>query len=773
VGRGPVIAALAAVAAGCGVWLAGIHVVPEGRRGLQVSGGAPVRELEPGRHWAFPGRVRVVAFPVEDDTLRFPPPGEAYRLFDAEDRELPASFLVRYHAVPGDLAAAYKSTGEAVADSLRARLRDNARLLAAQLSADDPRSTTRLANQVEARAQFPGWEVSVRAASPGATGASGGDQAPRETGVSLLVVGIDSGDWRNIDPLIEAGRMPNLAGLLERGARADLGSLKPMLSPLLWTTMATGVLPDKHGILDFLTLDPATGQPTPVSRRQRREPAIWNMFTQYGVSQGVVGWLATWPAEQISGYLVSDRFGFLAFASPQAGDGQGMTWPPEYATTARGLEVKPTDLDASFWSRFADMPPADLAAAAARGFEKGDIAGNLALTLATALTNTAITEDIHARAAPRFLTVYYEMVDAAGHLVMPYAPPRRPGVSEADYKRFSGTMDAVYAFQDELLGRLLALADDNTVVMVLSDHGFRSGDDRPSGSAEIWGGEAARWHREPGILVLAGPGVRRGVRLEKQAELLDIAPTMLAILGVPVPASMTGRFVTEAFTPEGQTRYAPQPVPALDLRPEVWTRPPAAAPVTGSGSVAATYHNNLGLVLETQGKLAEAEAEYRQALASDPQDRMAQTNLGGVLVKTGRLDEAGRILEAAAAEHPDNTPTRFNLGFYYQRRERFADAEKEYRAVLAQDPAHITAKVNLGHMLLRQGKRDEAAVVFREALARNPGDVNAHFGLGLVATETGDYATAEKEFRRTLELDPQHGSAAANLAQVEKLLREN
>jgi Flp pilus assembly protein TadD/arylsulfatase A-like enzyme len=589
-----------------------------------------------------------------------------------------------------------------------------------------------------------------------------------------MVVGIDAGDWAIIDPLLQAGRLPNLQRLLDGGVRADLGTLVPMLSPLLWTTIATGTLPDRHGILDFLTLDPVTGNPAPVSRRQRRDPAIWNVLTQYGVSQGVIGWLATWPAEAVSGILVTDRFGFLAFAVPEAGDDEGMTWPPDYAARARELEVRPSDRDAAFWSRFANAPPQELMTAGERGFEKGDLAANLALTVATALTNTAVAEDVHARLNPRFLAVYYEMVDAVGHLAMPYAPPRREGVDESLYRRYSGTLDAAYALQDELLGRLLALAGDDTMVLVLSDHGFKSGQARPVGSAEIWGGEAAQWHREPGILVLHGPGVRRGVRLERRVELVDIAPTMLAILGMPVPESMEGRFVAEAFTPEGRERYAPQRTAALDLRPEVWSPPPVpAASLTGRGEVAATYHNNLGLVLEHQGKLPEAEAEFRRALESDPGDRMARTNLGGVLLRSGRLDEARKLLEAANRDHPGNVPTLFNLALLLQTQGGFEEAGRRYREVLSRDPSHAAARVNLGHVLLRQGRRDEAAAEFTRVLERAPDTPNAHFGLALIAVERGDLPRAAAEFRRTLALDPGHASAAGNLEAVERALAGN
>ncbi len=86
--------------------------------------------------------------------------------------------------------------------------------------------------------------------------------------------------------------MPNLAALIRRGVRADFHTLRPMLSPLLWTSIATGVTPERHGILDFISPDPRTGEMVPVSSTFRRVPAFWNILTQYNVSQGIVAWLA-------------------------------------------------------------------------------------------------------------------------------------------------------------------------------------------------------------------------------------------------------------------------------------------------------------------------------------------------------------------------------------------------------------------------------------------------------------------------------------------------
>ncbi len=785
--RTPVILASIAVVLIAAVVVSGRHRVPEGEIWVRLDRGRhPVAEVAPGSHWWPPLSGGIARFPAAPDTIFFPDPAQAetYRLFDAEGNSIPTRFAVTYRAEPGRgvaLARALLSSATSVrtgatsaqtgarrardaglADTLRARLALDGRALAARFSGDALRADggRGLAEALAQAVRLDGLTVT---AAPVSGAAPGG-------GVKVLIVGVDAADWLVADPLLRAGRMPNLAALIRRGVRADFHTLTPMLSPLLWTSIATGVTPDRHGILDFLTPDPRTGEMVPVSSALRRAPAFWNILSHFGVSQGIVAWLATWPAEPVSGHLVADRFGFLAFAGKVAEGDQGMTWPPEYEEHARTLEVPATSLPVTFWKRFFDVPDSELENLGRGGYQKGNFLENFALTVSTALTYTAIGEDVQRTADPRVLAVYYEMIDAAGHLAMPYAPPRRPYIPERDYDRYHRAMDGAYELQDELLGRLLAGADTaNTVVVVLSDHGMKSGDARPAGSAEIEGGEAGRWHRDPGILVLAGPGIRRGAVLAGDANLLDIAPTLLAMLGLPVPRAMMGKVLTEAFDVAGQSRFAPSFVDSLDLRPEVWT-PPASTGAALLGPAQAAMHNNLGLVLESEGMLAEAETEYRRALEALPADANARNNLGSILLRQGRTAEARDILERLHRERPDYVPVLFNLAMLYRESERFPEAETLYRSILQREPGNVKAEVDLGHTLVRLNRLDEAETLFRSALAMNPNEVNAHFGLGLAAATRGDLATAAAEFRRTLDLDPGHVSAAQNLQAVERAL---
>src|SRR3954466_5737317 len=131
---------------------------------------------------------------------------------------------------------------------------------------------------------------------------------PSRIAERLLIVGWDAADWKVIDPLLAAGLLPNLQRLVEGGVRANLASLDPKLSPILWTSVATGKTADKHGVLNFVEPDPSGAGLRPVCSTSRRTKALWNILSQSGLRTAVVSWYATHPAEPIRGVVVSNLF---------------------------------------------------------------------------------------------------------------------------------------------------------------------------------------------------------------------------------------------------------------------------------------------------------------------------------------------------------------------------------------------------------------------------------------------------------------------------------
>ena len=124
----------------------------------------------------------------------------------------------------------------------------------------------------------------------------------------LLVIGWDAADWKVINPLIQDGKMPALKKLMERGVFGNLKTLDPPVSPMLWTSMATGVRPYKHGIGGFVEPRPDGEGLRPVSSSSRKVKAIWNMFHNYNKKSNIVSWWPSNPVEPINGVMVSNLF---------------------------------------------------------------------------------------------------------------------------------------------------------------------------------------------------------------------------------------------------------------------------------------------------------------------------------------------------------------------------------------------------------------------------------------------------------------------------------
>ena len=129
---------------------------------------------------------------------------------------------------------------------------------------------------------------------------------PTRPAKRLLIIGWDAADWIIINRLFSAGKMPNLRRLVEAGTRADLGTLEPKLSPLLWTSIATGKTADKHGILNFVEPKPEGGGLRLSASTSRKTKALWNIFSQNGLTTNVIGWYASHPAEAIRGSVTTN-----------------------------------------------------------------------------------------------------------------------------------------------------------------------------------------------------------------------------------------------------------------------------------------------------------------------------------------------------------------------------------------------------------------------------------------------------------------------------------
>ncbi len=172
-----------------------------------------------------------------------------------------------------------------------------------------------------------------------------GDKTEKSNEKKVLLIGWDAADWKIINQLIAKGEMPAMQRLKENGVYGNLLTLDPPFSPMLWTTIATGKLPDKHGILGF-TEPTATGKGiSPVASTSRKVKAIWNILTQEKLKSHVVGWWPSHPAEPINGVMISNHYQSSS-AKPDSPLKPSSVFPSELAGLFAHLKVHPAELPA-------------------------------------------------------------------------------------------------------------------------------------------------------------------------------------------------------------------------------------------------------------------------------------------------------------------------------------------------------------------------------------------------------------------------------------------
>lgn len=553
---------------------------------------------------------------------------------------------------------------------------------------------------------------------------------PRAAQRKVLVLGFDACDPELVDDLIRRGKLPNFARLRREGAFGPLRSITPLLSPVVWTTIATGMPPERHGVLDFVTQVPGpNGTPTqvPVSSKVRQADTFWELVARTGDPVSVVGWLVTFPADPLpDSTIVTDRVGQLAFeyGKARATDEPGLTYPDELLTEIRKHKVTIDDLTVDDVRPFANVTEDEYAEAYADTFSARNLLGNLRLTVATAETFRNVGLDLHRTRDPRLTAVYFEAMDALKHYFMPYAPPRMDHIDEETFERFQSAIEANYVWHDRVLGEFMDQCDEHTTLVLVSDHGFKSGEFRLTESSLFHERSGARWHREYGVIFLWGDGVKPGTRL-KGASVYDVAPTILGSMALPVPEDMAGRVLTEAFDPPLHVETVP-----------TWF---------GDQRRRRLVEEELGA--EDDGGPTAADEETMQRLQSlgyvggDRSDPSSTgLNLGGRFLATGRLRQALEAFETVRDE-----------------------AQAEGR------PPPPAVWLQLAHTHLRLGNLEEARANVERAFESGPPDIGPFLMRARIATAEDDLDAAQRDLEAAIALGKRQPAPFLALSDVFEL----
>ena len=712
--RSLVILSLVVVVAVAAFLAVSVKRVPAGHQAVRIDAGGGASYYGPGVHVVMPFAEAFAVYPSGLIEMRVPSDGVFTGLTrDGGMAEVAVDLRLNIGDETGVFL--YRKFGKDLSGGLSGVFREAVEIALADFPGPAGGSSDELVNGVigDVKSELAKIGISVAgfrvetwelAAGAGETAVFNVASEPLR---KILFIGVDGGDWEIINPMIEAGFLPNFKKIIEGGATGRLRSIEPLLSPLIWTSIATGKLPEDHGILNFTVTDPSTGKRMPITRMYRKVDALWNFLGDFGRSVDVIGWLATYPAETINGVMVTDRVGYLAYADAGEGDGlaPGSVSPEERVDEISRLIVESANVDYEDFSRFLHIDRATFDENKVVAFDPDNPINNMIMLYASARSYYNIARHLLANDQPDFLGVYFEWCDAVGHLFMNFAPPRLPWVTERDYAKYKDAMLQTYIYQDGIIGEFLDVCGEETVVMIASDHGFKSGQGRPKLGGQIGGGHAAFWHQLYGIVALYGPGIRKGYTLDG-ATVLDLLPTILALEGLPQAADMPGKVLVDAFEPGLADDVNTQIAATLNRKRDLGDVPQgvdAATEETLKKLEALGYitpenpdaHNNLGQRYQEQGKYEEAIEEFKKALALKPNDVYAMNNLAIMNLELGRLDEAARYGEMAVEVEPNYANGRLTLGSVYATAGRFKDAETQFLKVVELEPGNRRARANL------------------------------------------------------------------------------
>ena len=394
----------------------------------------------------------------------------------------------------------------------------------------------------------------------------------------LLVVGLDGATVDAVLPLAKQGQLPFFARLLEQGAYARLESFPPRAAAAQWTTLASGKLPFKHGIsgdrvfpagLLFdggpLRLRPAhigfeawgglLHGSRPADSGLRRSLVLWEILGRLGVPTGMLGWPASAPVPKDMEFVFSDRY----FTGD---DREGTAAPAELAERGLLFGVAPAELDPDLASALGERVPYELLEAVAEDLWRQSLSDFL--------------WDQRPATRARFLRLP-GLGAVSKSYFGGYSYSQFEGSQKRSHQGAAVAVAAYYRHLDGFLQRAWDRLGERRLLAVVSAHGY----DAPSGLGRAWRTVTGRGleglaHGAPdGLLLLAGEGVRAGGLLDR-AALVDVMPTLLYAMDLPIARDLDGEVLTGAFENAFLARHPLTFVPSYDT---LVIQPPAPAAV--------------------------------------------------------------------------------------------------------------------------------------------------------------------------------------------------
>jgi predicted AlkP superfamily phosphohydrolase/phosphomutase len=388
--------------------------------------------------------------------------------------------------------------------------------------------------------------------------------APEGPRVVMLL--LDGASLEYIWPRAAEGRLPNFGRLLDSGASMDLATIRPTQPDPVWAAVATGMYPVKNGVrssslyfasgdrrgIDLLPehcfsnvlVQLGVVRAEPKTSAAWRASPVWTILGDYGITAGVVRWPLTYPSQPVRGFLVTDRFHRL-MGSVSELDGRA-TYPPELQPVAHDAFVGSDTTSATVLPAGVPLvtPPApDVASVRWDQY------------YSRAMRELSLERPV------QFSAIRYDGLDTLGHHFLRYAQPRSFGaVSEEERQRLGPTLDRYYGYIDGEIGAALDRLAPGDLLLVVSGFGMQPIDPvKHAISRLLRQPDLSGTHeRAPdGFMLAFGTSVAPG--RHQRGSIVDVTPTILYFLGLPIGRDMDGyaRADLFRFSPERPITFIP------------------------------------------------------------------------------------------------------------------------------------------------------------------------------------------------------------------------
>jgi hypothetical protein len=377
----------------------------------------------------------------------------------------------------------------------------------------------------------------------------------------LIVIGVDGGTWRTIEPLLKSGRLPNLRSLADSGITGDMiAQWPPYWSTTSWSAIITGFSREEVGVFGDLVVDApglpafqapldidprlvvvsaiefalarrALIKPKPPNRDNLRRPPVWEILEKSGVRTGLVRFNFSHPPRGhasvvISNRVVDDVWDLLGVKSA---DPRQVVWPK----SRRAELLEPFSVE---WTPDGDELRRIL------GHDESIVPEGGPVKARPMLKRVLNFDQRTVRAASRIvksdpdldvMMIHFGGLDNVQHVFWQYRFPDdfARKISPRRVADLAPVIDHYIEFLDRGIGEILGSYPEMPNVIVLSDHGMASFEHRPPFKA---------WHGSPGIFMAAGPDIPRDPR-KAEVTYFDIVPTILDLVGLEKPAELRGR----------------------------------------------------------------------------------------------------------------------------------------------------------------------------------------------------------------------------------------